>query len=530
MHGSIRAMVRRLLMGLAIGAVFFAPAHSLAQRYHTPIDQPQQAEVDRFFSGSVEGAFEHAGQTVLPPAETAPSDDESAMSADTGGRAMDGVAGRQASTFRPDRITDFEGSLGYQTVFTPSIAPFKRVTVLSVVALAADQRTPILLPRGGAFETMYVSRAKADHDSFWGSVVLDFSKGLRVPLPSVAPQSRFLEARVSSPLALSFERDANDVFFVRAERDPGARIRFNFLMDAPRKYFAREIPNHRANLFAHRLPPMPSAVKEQAQQVTDSLALSSNQPLSHVLSALTGHFRSFVESSEPPLPTPNIYLDLALGMKGVCRHRAYAFVITAQSLGVHARFVMNEAHAWVEVEVEPGDWLRIDLGGAADGFRSDDLEDRPQYEPAEQDTLPKPASYQASNELAANASSGDGAGNGAGEGEASGTGEDGVSRPQPSTPEEDVHGTIAATGGYKVTAETTSYRAFRGQTLTVRGFVRDAAGRPAPPSRLEARFSGTGAPAAVTLTKADGSFSIEVPIAIDAEVGRKGLELVLSSN
>ena len=49
--------------------------------------------------------------------------------------------------------------------------------------------------------------------------------------------------------------------------------------------------------------------------------------------------------------------------KGVCRHRAYAFLVTAQSLGIPTRLVENEAHAWVEVH-DGTLWRRIDLGGA----------------------------------------------------------------------------------------------------------------------------------------------------------------------
>jgi hypothetical protein len=58
-----------------------------------------------------------------------------------------------------------------------------------------------------------------------------------------------------------------------------------------------------------------------------------------------------------------VYLDLALSKKGVCRHRAYGFTVTALGLGIPARMVMNEAHAWVEVH-DGTLWRRIDLGGA----------------------------------------------------------------------------------------------------------------------------------------------------------------------
>ena len=43
------------------------------------------------------------------------------------------------------------------------------------------------------------------------------------------------------------------------------------------------------------------------------------------------------------VPGSNPRVDLALSKKGVCRHRAYAFTITAQGLGIPARMVMNEA-------------------------------------------------------------------------------------------------------------------------------------------------------------------------------------------
>ena len=73
------------------------------------------------------------------------------------------------------------------------------------------------------------------------------------------------------------------------------------------------------------------------------------------------------DSDEPPRGHNDIYLDLALSQKGVCRHRAFAFLVTALSLGIPTRMVVNEAHAWVEVldpGVAPPLWRRVDLGGA----------------------------------------------------------------------------------------------------------------------------------------------------------------------
>jgi hypothetical protein len=80
----------------------------------------------------------------------------------------------------------------------------------------------------------------------------------------------------------------------------------------------------------------------------------------------------------------------------VCRHRAYVFVIVAQALGIPARFVQNEAHAWVEVKVPKISYMRIDLGGAAEGLNPHALEDKPFYRPQVEDPWPRPRVYQES--------------------------------------------------------------------------------------------------------------------------------------
>ena len=85
----------------------------------------------------------------------------------------------------------------------------------------------------------------------------------------------------------------------------------------------------------------------------------------------------------------------------MCRHRAYAFVITAQALGIPSRFVQNEAHAWVEVKVEDVGYLRLDLGGAAEGLDPHSTDDRPMYHPEVTDPWPRPLAYQESYSRAA---------------------------------------------------------------------------------------------------------------------------------
>ena len=82
--------------------------------------------------------------------------------------------------------------------------------------------------------------------------------------------------------------------------------------------------------------------------------------------ATEGGHAAFAPSDDAPHASSGsaLYAELALSKKGVCRHRAYAFVVTAMALGVPSRLVRNEAHAWVEVS-DGLQWHRVDLGGAA---------------------------------------------------------------------------------------------------------------------------------------------------------------------
>src|SRR5262249_33105245 len=90
----------------------------------------------------------------------------------------------------------------------------------------------------------------------------------------------------------------------------------------------------------------------------------------------------------------DIYMDLATGQRGVCRHRAFAFVVTAQALGLPARFVSNEVHAFVEVHVPHLGWRRVDLGGAAlDLPRRMTREARGRPRARADDPFPQPPSY-----------------------------------------------------------------------------------------------------------------------------------------
>jgi hypothetical protein len=344
------------------------------------------------------------GEVVPPPESGALSEDERPMRAQPGQGAGRAQPGRRATTFRPDRITDFESTLHYFEVFTPAIAPYKRVSALDAVTLSQDGRTPelavastqprVAVPIEGTSAPPPDARPR---DAFWGSVVLEFEGGTTVPLPSVAPESRMLTLRSEPEALLRVERDSADNFYVVAAAPLRGEVRLTFLMDAPRGYFSTPLSSLRVDARAVEVRALPASVAERATRFAGELGVRRGMPFDAALRTLVAHFRAFEESATPPTDSGDIYLDLARGKKGVCRHRAYAFVITAHALGVPARFVQNEAHAWVEVK-QPDDsgWMRIDLGGAADGLEAHGTRDAPVHRPDTPDLLPRPEAFERS--------------------------------------------------------------------------------------------------------------------------------------
>lgn len=400
----------RVLVSLVVGLAALATAVAVAQTVVAHEFVPNAGQDDGSSLVSASGSAEPAaivydGDLVPPPAGGALRDGERAMRSLPGDGATTEEVGRRSPTFRPDRVTALPGAVGYFEVFTPTITPYKRVTALDGVALAGT--VPVLAVADVARSRIVVEGAGASapdgrpRDRFWGSVVLDFTDGNDVPLPSVSPESRILTLRTEpANVALHLERDHADNFFAVLDApSPTVReVRVIFLTDAPRTYFGFDegaaLPTAPSDALVADVPILPDAVEHDALTFAGELGLSRGDPFDRVLGTLVDHFRAFEESEEPPADTGNIFLDLARGMRGVCRHRAYAFAIVAMALGIPTRFVNNEAHAWVEVHMpERRGWLRVDLGGSAQGLVSRSADRGPEYRPPVRDLLPQPEPY-----------------------------------------------------------------------------------------------------------------------------------------
>lgn len=264
------------------------------------------------------------------------------------------------SSFRVDRDTTRPDSVSYDEPFSPAIVPFKRLYSYDAVdesfELTVFDKSLTRLELGG-------KPGPAD-DQFYADLFVDVAPGLPVRIPSVAPGARALVARTEPELPFVLQRDRADNWFMTA--DARRRVRLIMQLAAPRAALGSELADATWGELLPKLPPLPPAVRSAALDVAREIGVSQRQSPRQVAAALVDYFRSFAPSDAAPKATrgAQLYTELALSRKGVCRHRAYAFTVTALGLGLPTRMVRNEAHAWVEV-YDGVRFHRVDLGGAA---------------------------------------------------------------------------------------------------------------------------------------------------------------------
>jgi hypothetical protein len=264
------------------------------------------------------------------------------------------------SSYRVDRDTTRPDSVSYDEPFIPAIAPFKRLYAYDAVdesfELTVFDRSLSKLEVGG--------KPAPQDDQFYADLFVDLAPGVPVRIPSVGPGARALVARTDPDLAFHLERDRADNWFMVG--DARRRVRLIMQLAVPRAVFSTELADATWGELLHKLPPLPPAVSSAAADVAQHIGVSRRQTPKQVAATLVAYFRAFAPSEAAPKATrgAQLYQELSISRKGVCRHRAYAFMVTALGLGLPTRMVRNEAHAWVEV-YDGTRFHRIDLGGAA---------------------------------------------------------------------------------------------------------------------------------------------------------------------
>ncbi|NOU30523.1 MAG: transglutaminase domain-containing protein [Polyangiaceae bacterium] len=269
------------------------------------------------------------------------------------------------ATFHPDRDTRRPDVLPYEDPFRPSVAPFKRLTAFDAVdasytlSVADAKLTPVPL-QGSAVDG-------AREDRFSADIPLDLSPDKPSRIPTPGPSTRIVQARLlraGAALPFIVVHDSADNWF--AVSPTKAKARLILELAVPKDAFGFDFGNPSARDLP-RVSALPPSVSKAAAEVAAHIGTSRALSPRENVAKLVAYFRSFADSDETPPTARDIYLDLALAQKGVCRHRSFTFLVTAQALGIPTRMVTNEAHAWVEVHNGTG-WKRIDLGGAGRGL------------------------------------------------------------------------------------------------------------------------------------------------------------------
>ncbi|MBX3202818.1 MAG: transglutaminase domain-containing protein, partial [Labilithrix sp.] len=281
------------------------------------------------------------------------------------------------STFRPDRNTARPDALPYDDPFSPSTAPFKRLAAYDTVD--ANYTLSVRDAHAAPLAVSPTPTPDASEEHFYADMVVDLAAGRKVRIPSVGPGARVLRARAgvqTDDVRFTLYKDGAENWFI--EGDATTRVRLVMEVSAPRAAFGGDFGSPtRAELRA--VPPLPPNVQAAAAQVAQKIGVTPRSAPREVVTKLVTYFRAFQDSEEPPTGRGDIYLDLALQQKGVCRHRSFAFLVTALYLGIPTRMISNEAHAWVEVD-DGHMWRRIDLGGAG-RMQHDPLSSNVSYEP-----------------------------------------------------------------------------------------------------------------------------------------------------
>ena len=303
-----------------------------------------------------------------------------------------------------DRDTIHRGDLNYHASYDPTVVPFKRFSTTDKVGAdftltvsdATLRRIPVRRWAGAT-----------GRELFWGSFLVNGNETRPVPVPSVAPDMQIHKV-ISNPggFYVQFLKDGADNYFLQLQGSAGVRrvrrgrrartlsrpVRVLALVSASKTYFGGELPaGPWKNELSPIAPKLPPNVARSAHQVLAYIGVKTSDALPASLRRLVRYFRDF-RQGRMTLNTGISYLDLALSQRGVCRHRSYAFVITAQALGLPARYVSNEAHAFVEVFLPRNGWRRIDLGGATPRLNVHNARKKRPHRPRP-DPFPRPKSY-----------------------------------------------------------------------------------------------------------------------------------------
>ncbi|HKQ70850.1 MAG TPA: transglutaminase-like domain-containing protein [Polyangiaceae bacterium] len=353
---------------LATSLVLAAERRPVLHEFIPPDDGEDVALAVTTADGQLPLAIEtRAGVVRAPDTERLPAPTETSY--------HDALSSSAPSTYKPDRDTRRPSMVSYDDPYSPSVAPYKRLQAFDLVGpdytLKVQNTSLVRVAKGG--------EARVGEDEFYADLAVNFDAGNTVLIPSVGPGARIIRQHVTPAIAVEVFRDGADNWYARTSASRPGTVRLVMQVAIARAAFGGDFEMAAWSALP-ALAPLPAPAERAFAKVKAALGLSRAISPAENVKRLVAYFRAFVPSDEPPRGNGDIYLDLVLSQKGVCRHRSFAFLVTALGIGIPARMVMNEAHAWVEVQTDRM-WQRVDLGGAAGSIDDRSSTDRPLHEP-----------------------------------------------------------------------------------------------------------------------------------------------------
>lgn len=337
-----------------------------------------------------------------PPLTLASSDDEPILAKD-GPKSAEEMPAPQggldpfSAENSLDSQTDKVDELNYYSSFDPSVIPYKRGVAQNSVRYADGQY--IFSVDAGRLRQVNVEEgasSTSSEDTFWGTFLLKAESGVYLPVPSVSASQRILEIKSEPAVPVEVFRDRADNYMLRIAHN--GLVRVNMKIAAPNAYFTSDFSSTSwSSLDASQVIELPGEARRQASRVLAEIGVGRTMSPRNALMELIMYFRGF--EGKPldvsSLANGDLYYQISMAQTGVCRHRSFAFVVTASALGIPTRYVYNEAHAFVEVLWPGVGWRRIDLGGAAQDIEQHSAQDNNQrvHDPGKQDNLPQPEAF-----------------------------------------------------------------------------------------------------------------------------------------
>lgn len=294
--------------------------------------------------------------------------------------ALNSADGARLAYLTIDEKTARGGDLTLVEPFAPPVGVYKRYGVLSEIELSGD--TWLIKPPPDLHCIPYrPARPPASHTVYRSGIVMGTTTtdDAEILIPSTDPKMAIVSFRVfdasngsSSRLPSALYRCDGDVYVAKLRRAGSYRIEYE--VASPPNSGMPQSPD----LFADARP-RPSVKtdpesRKRRDRILHILENTSVYPQDNrTLRDVIAYYQSFISESLDLTPNTRWKNDELLERilderKGLCRHRAFLFMLTAEAWGYEARIVYNEAHAFIEIESD-GEWVPIELGGQADSLR-----------------------------------------------------------------------------------------------------------------------------------------------------------------